>query len=77
VPDRDLRRIADSRQVDRGIPREQEADVVVDRRTDGLRQRQPECGQGGIEGAVILGGELGKGVDARRERVQRTVQAPS
>jgi hypothetical protein len=77
VPDRDLRGVADRRQVDRDVPGEEEPDVVVDRGADVVREPDPERRQGGIERAVVLGGELRKGVDARRERVQRTVQAPS
>jgi len=77
VADRDGGRVADRRQVDRGVPGEQEPDVVVDRAADVVRQPQPERRQGGIEGVVVRGGKLRKGVDARRERVQRTVQAPS
>jgi hypothetical protein len=77
VPDRDLRRVADRRQVDRGVPGEEEPDVVVDRSADLPREPDPERRQGGIERALVLGWELRKGVDARRERVQRTVQAPS
>ena len=70
-------RVADRGQVDRRVPGEQEPDVAVDRppaRPCG--QREPDRREAVVEGAVVLRREGGKAVDARRERVRRTVQAP-
>jgi hypothetical protein len=75
VAEGDRRRIADRGQVDRGVPGEQEADVVVDRPPRVRREAQPERAQSGLEDGVIVGGEPREEIDARRERFARTVQA--
>jgi len=49
--------------------------AVDGRATDG-REPQAECCQARVERVRVRGGQLGQGVDARRERTRRTVQAP-
>jgi hypothetical protein len=77
VADRDVGRIADRGEVDRLVPGQQEPDVIVDPAADLVREPQPERVQRAIERVAIRGGQRWKEVDARRERVRRTVQAPS
>ena len=76
MPDRDGGRIADRGQVDRRVPGEQEPDVVVDRTAGGFGQLEPEGAEAGVQGVVVCRWKRSEGVDARRERVRRTVQAP-
>jgi hypothetical protein len=49
--------------------------MSVDRRPRRGRERHPETGQPLVEGISVCGGEWGTGLDARRERIPRTVQA--
>ena len=76
MADRDGGRVANRREVDRLIPDQQEPDVPVDRRPRLRGQDDVERPQGPVEGVVIRGRERGTEIDARRERVPRTVQAP-
>jgi hypothetical protein len=76
VADRDGGRIADRGQVDRGVPGEQQSDVPVDRPPGVAGDRQADRLEPGVEGVMESRRKIGKGVDARRERVRRTVQAP-
>ena len=50
--------------------------MTVDRLPGDGVEPDPEPGQGVVEGVVIRGRQGWAGVDARRERIPRTVQAP-
>jgi hypothetical protein len=50
--------------------------MAVDGRATVVGQGDAERLQGRLEGGTVGGREVGKAVDARRERVRRTVQAP-
>jgi hypothetical protein len=71
----DLDRVADGRQVDRRIPREQQPDVVVDRRSGVWREGDLELPETGVDCVAELRGKKWKVLNARRERITRTVQA--
>jgi hypothetical protein len=75
VTDGDVGRIADGRQVDRLVPREEETDVAVDRRAGDGVEVDGETGQGRVEGVGIRGRKWRSVLDARRERFPRTAQA--
>jgi hypothetical protein len=76
VADGDRRRIADRGQVDRLIPGEEQAGVVRDDRPPVRGELQPELEEARVEGVVERRWDRRKVVDARRERLARTVQAP-
>jgi hypothetical protein len=75
VADGDLGRIANRGQVDRGVPREEEAGMVLDRPADRGIEVETELGQAAIEGGIERRRQSRKALDARRERFTRTVQA--
>jgi hypothetical protein len=75
MADPDLDRIADRGQIDRLVPSEQEPDMSIDRLPRDRGKGDAQVAQRLVEGAVVGGGQLGTGFDARRERVPRTVQA--
>jgi hypothetical protein len=75
MAERDLGRIADRAEVDRRVPGEEQPDVVVDRRARGRAQLEVERTKPGIERFVVGVGEGRKALNARRERLTRTVQA--
>jgi hypothetical protein len=77
VAKRDLGGLADRREVDRRIPGEQQPDVIVDRQAGRGWQGQVELGQTGLEGNDIVRRQGRKALNARRERLTRTVQALS
>lgn len=68
--------LANRRQVDRLVPYQEQADVPVDRGPRIARQLDSERLQGSVEGVRIGRGQSRTEIDARRERVPRTVQAP-
>jgi hypothetical protein len=72
----DLGGFADRRQVDRRIPGEEQPNVVVDRAAGGRRQDQIQLAESRVDGDRIRGRQLWKLLNARRERLTRTVQAP-
>jgi len=76
VPNRDGRRVPNRGQVDRRIPGEQQADVVADDPAGLKGQVQAEIAQARIEGVIKSDRKRWKGLNARRERFPRTVQAP-
>jgi hypothetical protein len=76
VPNRDGRRVANRGQVDRRIPGEQQANVVADDSAGPGCQVQAEIAQTRIEGVVKCARKRWKGLNARRERFPRTIQAP-
>jgi hypothetical protein len=76
VPDGDPGRIADRGQVDRLVPGEQQPDVIADRPTRRPRKVDGQRPERSRQRRMELGGKGRKGIDARRERVRRTVQAP-
>lgn len=49
--------------------------MTVELLPDGLLDDEAELGQAGVEGVAECGRQLRKGLDARRERFARTVQA--
>jgi hypothetical protein len=75
MPPRDLERVAGGSQVDRCGPGEEKPDVAVDRVADECRQIEVDLSQPGVDGGRELRRELGKALNARRERITRTVQA--
>ena len=61
-------------QVDRFVPGEEEPGVVLDRRPGGRRQVEPDSRRPSSRRRAA-GGSGGKALNARRERITRTVQA--
>jgi hypothetical protein len=76
VADRDAGRVADRGEVDRTVPGQQQPDMAVDRPPGVTGDRQADGLEPGVEGVAEGGRKVGKGLDARRERVRQTVQAP-
>src|SRR5438034_2043729 len=76
VADRDRRGIADRRQIDGLVPGEEQPDVIVDRGPRRWGEIDAEGRQRCVEGVFVRRWQIGEGLDARRERVTRAVQAP-
>jgi hypothetical protein len=76
VPGRDRRLVSDGRQVDRLIPGEQQSGVAGDDRARAWIEAEAQLCKTRVEGSVKGRREGRKVLDARRERLTRTVQAP-
>jgi len=76
MADRDRRWIADRGEVDRGVPGDQQADVVGDDPAGVGDEVNSELAESRIEGLIERCRERWKVLNARRERFPRTVQAP-
>jgi hypothetical protein len=55
VADRDRCRLADRSQVDRGVPGQEQANVIVDRAPRVGLKAQPKLAEAGVEGGVVVG----------------------
>ena len=76
MADRDRRRIADRGEVDRGVPGDQQADVVGDDPPGVGDEVNAELLESRIEGLIECCRKRWNVLNARRERFPRTVQAP-
>lgn len=55
VADRDRCRLANRGQIDRGVPGQEQANVVVDRPPRVRLEAQPKLAEAGVQGGVVLG----------------------
>jgi hypothetical protein len=72
---RDLGGLADRGQIHRPVPRKEQANVTLDRTPGVDRKLDPERVEALLQGALESIGEVGKILDARRERFSLTAQA--
>jgi hypothetical protein len=76
VPAGEVGRLSDGGQVDRGVPRHEQPDVIVDRGAGGRLEPQSQRREPVVEGCVVRWRESWKAPDARRERISLAAQAP-
>jgi hypothetical protein len=72
---RDLAGLADRGQIDRPVPGKEQANMTLDRTPRMYCELDPERVEALLQGALERIGEVGKVLDARRERFSLTAQA--
>jgi hypothetical protein len=76
VPKGNIGGFPDGRQVDRLVPGEEQPDMVIDRAAGGRRQDEIQFAESGLQRNRVGGRQFREPLNARRERLTRTVQAP-